>query len=270
MAALNTNTEHAFPTTEQGNPMKYGVFSAASLAICAALSACSTTSNDAAPSPQKIVITLVGDSTQTENQGYGLGFCANLTAEVECVNRAKGGASTKTYRRDGYWSKALSPKPDWMLIQFGHNDIQSSAHADRETDIKTEYPNNLRNYIKEARELGIHPILVTPISRRYFGPDGKIHSDLVEHSQIVRDIAKEQNVPMIDLQQLSITKLEQIGEDEGNKLGLTKVVDGKTVPDKTHFNKAGSYVFGRIAAEGMARAVPELARYVKPQAAQLP
>jgi lysophospholipase L1-like esterase len=157
-----------------------------------------------------------------------------------------------------------------MLIQFGHNDVQSSAHTDRETDIKTEYPANLRSYIARARELGIRPILVTPISRRYFGPDGKIHSDLIEHSEIVRAIAAEQHVPLIDLQQLSIDKLEQIGEVEGNKLGLTKVVDGKTVPDKTHFNKAGSYVFGRIAAEAMARAVPELAGHVKPQAAQLP
>jgi lysophospholipase L1-like esterase len=236
-------------------------------AISAALNACSSTPTLEAP--HKIAITLVGDSTQTDNQGYGLGFCANLTAEVECVNRAKSGASTKTYLREGYWSKAQSPKPDWMLIQFGHNDVQSAAHTNRETDVKTEYPANLRNYIANARALGIHPILVTPISRRYFGTDGKIHSDLVEHSDIVRAIAKEQNVPLIDLQQLSIDKLEQIGEVEGNKLGLTKVVDGQTVPDKTHFNTAGSYVFGRITVEAMARAVPELARYVKPQAAQL-
>ncbi|MEC5384369.1 rhamnogalacturonan acetylesterase [Uliginosibacterium sp. H3] len=234
-------------------------------AVGAALSACS--SSPGKETPHKPIITLVGDSTQTDNQGYGLGFCANLTREVECVNRAKGGASTKTYLRDGYWSKALSPKPDWMLIQFGHNDLQSAAHADRETDIKTEYPANLRNYIARAREQGIHPILVTPISRRYFGPDGKIHSDLTEHSEIVRRIAKEQNVPLIDLQQLSIDKLEQIGEEQGNTLGLTKIVDGKTVPDKTHFNTAGSYVFGRIAAEAMGRAVPELARYVRPEPA---
>ncbi|HSD38497.1 MAG TPA: rhamnogalacturonan acetylesterase [Rhodocyclaceae bacterium] len=249
--------------------MKYGWLPILALtAVGTALSACSSAPGK--ETPHRTIITLVGDSTQTTNQGYGLGFCANLTTEIECVNRAKSGASTKTYLREGYWNKALSPKPDWMLIQFGHNDVQSAAHTNRETDVKTEYPANLRNYIASAREQGIQPILVTPISRRYFGVDGKIHSDLVEHSDIVRAIAKEQNVPLIDLQQLSIDKLEQIGEAEGNKLGLTKVVDGQTVPDKTHFNTAGSLVFGRITVEAMARAVPELARYVKPQAAQQP
>ena len=43
-------------------------------------------------------IDLIGDSTQTNNAGYGRGFCANLTAQVDCVNMAKGGASTKTFR----------------------------------------------------------------------------------------------------------------------------------------------------------------------------
>lgn len=247
------------------NSKRVASFLIAPVLVSAGLAACSSTPP---ANTSRVVITLVGDSTQTEKQGYGVGFCANLTAEVECVNRAKGGASTKTYLRDGYWDKALSPKPDWMLIQFGHNDVQSPSHGDRETDLKTEYPANLRNYIAWAREKGIHPILVTPISRRYFGPDGKIHSDLVEHSAVVRAIAAEQHVPLIDLQQLSIAKLEQIGEAEGNKLGLTKVVKGETVPDKTHFNLAGSYVFGRITAEAMARAVPELARYVKPEAAK--
>jgi hypothetical protein len=41
-------------------------------------------------------IDLIGDSTQTENAGYGRGFCANLTDDVDCVNMAKGGASTRT------------------------------------------------------------------------------------------------------------------------------------------------------------------------------
>src|ERR1035437_10103916 len=69
-------------------------------------------------------IDLIGDSTQTDNAGYGRGFCANLTAQVDCMNLAKGGASTKTYREQGLWERALETRPDYMVIQFGHNDAE--------------------------------------------------------------------------------------------------------------------------------------------------
>src|ERR1700679_3558569 len=66
-------------------------------------------------------IDLIGDSTQTDNAGYGRGFCANLTAAVDCVNTARGGASTTSFRAQGLWEHSLQTKPDYMLIQFGHN-----------------------------------------------------------------------------------------------------------------------------------------------------
>jgi lysophospholipase L1-like esterase len=60
-------------------------------------------------------IDLIGDSTQTDNAGYGRGFCANLTAQVDCLNMAKGGASTGTYREQGLWDRALATKPDYIV-----------------------------------------------------------------------------------------------------------------------------------------------------------
>ena len=68
-------------------------------------------------------IDLIGDSTQTDHAGYGRGFCANLTVKVDCVNMARGGASTRSFRAQGIWDRALQTKPDYMLIQFGHNDV---------------------------------------------------------------------------------------------------------------------------------------------------
>lgn len=56
-------------------------------------------------------IDLIGDSTQTNNAGYGRGFCANLTPQVDCVNMAKGGASTKTFREQGLWREVSRPNP---------------------------------------------------------------------------------------------------------------------------------------------------------------
>lgn len=187
------------------------------------------------------------------------------------MNRAKGGASTKTYRRDGLWDAARSPKPDWMLIQFGHNDVQSAAHGDRETDLVTEYPANLRRYVEEARAAGIQPILVTPIARRYFQPDGKIVDDLPGHVAAMQKVAAEMHVPLVDLHQISQAYFEQLGETEAHKLGATKAgPNGTIVPDKTHFNLAGSYVLGRMVAEAMVASVPELKPYLKPTAAPRP
>src|SRR5258707_12647837 len=59
------------------------------------------------PPGTTIRIDLIGDSTQTNNAGYGRGFCANLTARVDCVNMARGGASTKTCREMGLWDRGL-------------------------------------------------------------------------------------------------------------------------------------------------------------------
>jgi lysophospholipase L1-like esterase len=218
-----------------------------------------------------IRIVLVGDSTQARNSGYGVGFCANLTEKVTCINDARGGASTKTYYQEGYWARALADKPEYMLIQFGHNDEESKAHLARETNLKTEYPANLKRYVQEARAHGITPILVTPLSRRYYEADGKIHSDLLAHAAAMKKVARKMHVPLIDLQSDSIAYLNTLTEAQGQALGNTKKdAEGKTVPDKTHLNYEGAYVFGRMVAVDMGKAVPALAPFVKPEAAQLP
>jgi lysophospholipase L1-like esterase len=216
------------------------------------------------------LIELIGDSTQTNNAGYGRGFCANLTALVDCVDMAHGGASTKTYRADGYWAKALATKPDYMLIQFSHNDMESADRLPRQTSI-AEYEQNLRQFVSEARAAGTHPILVTPLTRRYFGPDGKIHSDLLPHADTMKRVATSMKVPLIDLQSESITYFDKIGPSAGQALGITKKdTDGQTIPDKTHLNWQGSYVVGRMVAVDLGKTVPALARFVLPEPAELP
>jgi len=217
-----------------------------------------------------IRIDLVGDSTQTENAGYGRGYCANLTSQVDCLDMAKGGASTKTYRADGPWERALETRPDYMLIQFGHNDEVSPRHLPREVPLP-DYIANLSLFVTEARAAGIKPVLVTPLTRRFFGSDGKIHSDLTAYSNAMKGVAREMHVPLIDLQDMSIAYLDRVGEAAANKLAITKKDDnGKTVFDETHINLGGSYVFGRMVAVGMGKAVLALAQYVRPVPAQLP
>jgi lysophospholipase L1-like esterase len=215
-------------------------------------------------------IDLIGDSTQTENAGYGRGFCANLTVEADCLDMAKGGASTKTFREQGYWQRALATKPDYMVIQFGHNDMVTEEHLPRQVPLP-DYSENLKRFVREARAAGITPVLVTPLVRRFWGPDAKVHSNLTAYSNAMTDVAHEMNVPLIDLHDESIAYLDKVGEAEGNTLAITKKdASGKTVFDETHLDWKGSYVFGRMVTEGLGRAVPNLAKYVRPTPADLP
>jgi lysophospholipase L1-like esterase len=167
-------------------------------------------------------------------------------------------------------ANALATKPDYMLLQFGHNDQETKAHLERQVPI-AQYESNLRRYVDEARSAGIKPVLITPLTRRYYGEDGKIHSDLTLHAETMKRVAAEMKVPLIDLHVDSIAYLDKIGEAAGTKFGITKKDDaGKTIPDKTHLNWAGSYAFGRIVAVDMGKAVPELAKYVRSDEARLP
>ena len=216
-------------------------------------------------------IELIGDSTQTDNAGYGRGFCANFTAQVDCVNMARGGASTKTFRNDGIWDRALATKPDYMVIQFGHNDEVSATQPMPRQVPLPDYINNLKQFVREARAAGITAVLCTPLTRRYYGPDGKIHSDLTEYSEAMRGVAADMKAPLIDLQTESIAYLDKIDEATANKLAITKKDnDGKTIPDKTHLNWAGSYVFGRMVAVDLGKDIPTLKKYVLPEPAVLP
>lgn len=69
------------------------------------------------------------------------------------VNLARNGRSSKSFRDEGTWAKVLLEKPDYVLIQFGHND-QSGKGAERETDPATSYRANMEHFIKEVRAAG--------------------------------------------------------------------------------------------------------------------
>src|SRR5258708_33397502 len=151
----------------------------------------------AAGPPVKIV--LAGDSTVNDEGGWGVGFRAAFGPPVEVLNFARNGRSSKSFRDEGTWAKVLREKPNYVLIQFGHNDVPGKG-ADRETDSATTYRANLERYIEDARAAGATPVLVTSIVRRNFDAEGKIKRDsLTPYVAEVRKIAVEKNVPLIDL-----------------------------------------------------------------------
>ena len=61
---------------------------------------------DSDGAPVKIV--LAGDSTVNNGGGWGPGFCADLTPNVDCVNLARNGRSSKSYYDEGVWKDVLA------------------------------------------------------------------------------------------------------------------------------------------------------------------
>jgi lysophospholipase L1-like esterase len=149
-------------------PLLINLFAAISLVASALGIAptciCARADSDAAAAQATIRIVLAGDSTVTDEEGWGIGFKKCLGSDVECLNLAVGGRSSKSFIKEGLWKKCLDAKPDYVLIQFGHND-KPGAGAYRETDLPT-YRGFMTQYVDDARAAGIKPVLVTSLEQR--------------------------------------------------------------------------------------------------------
>jgi lysophospholipase L1-like esterase len=198
-------------------------------------------------------IALVGDSTVNDQGGWGPGFAASFTPDVKCLNFALNGRSSKSFRDEGHWAPVLAAKPDWVLIQFGHNDVPGKG-PERETDPQTTFRENMARYIDEARSAGASVVLVTSIVRRNFDSEGKIKRDsLVPYVNEVRQLAAEKKVPLIDLYTLTLEQAERLGPARTAELGTTGG-DGRL--DTTHLGPLGQKEIGAMAAREFTRLVP--------------
>ena len=211
------------------------------------------------PITWRIRIVLVGDSTVTDESGWGSGFKLRVADSADCINLARNGRSSKSFMAEGHWARALEARADYVLIQFGHNDMPGKG-PERETDPKTTYRAYLARYIDESRAAGATPIIVTSLTRRLFGPDGRIHSDLGDYVTAAKAVALEKGVALIDLHAKSIELLDRMGEGAAAAFNVAKA-DG--TPDTTHLSPRGSAAFGAIVADELLRLVPALAPYVK-------
>ena len=207
--------------------------------------------HDAVPAKPHII--LVGDSTVTDNAGWGLGFRQFLADGVALTNTARGGRSSMSFIKEGWWEKALALKGDYYLIQFGHND--EPGKPGRSTTME-EYRAYMKRYVDEVRAAEATPVLVTSLVRRQFeGGSDKIFSSLDTRAEIVRGIAKEKEVPLIELHDRSKELCEKLGR--GGCLAFSPKKEGGQY-DGTHLNGKGYVLFGRIVAEELGKAVPAL------------
>lgn len=203
-------------------------------------------------------IYLAGDSTvcdyppdQAPMTGWGQALKDFCKPGVKVVNLAAPGRSTKSFQAEGLWDKLLdSLQPgDFVFIQFGHNDQKKNVpelYAAAETD----YRENLKAFIADVRARKATPILCTPVSRRHFSSNGMFRPSLENYPDVVREVAREEKVPLIDLNEFT-EKLFRSEGPENSKKYLTILAPGeypgypKGAKDNTHFSYLGASTVAR-------------------------
>jgi lysophospholipase L1-like esterase len=256
------------------------------LAFVAALAigVCAVARAEARPAGVRIV--LVGDSTTAPETGWGDAFCA-LAAKVTCLNMAKGGRSSKSYRAEGAWAKVqavLAQKGPWrrtyVFIQFGHND--QPGKAERSSDLATEFIPNLNAYVADVRAAGATPVLISPLSRRQF-KGGLLQDDLSPWAGAARRAARETHSTLLDLAGDSAFAMQTLGPVKAMDFAMappppdvaaaaatgTTIEAPKLPPeeaikhhyfDYTHLGPKGAEFFSMMVRDEARAALPELAK----------
>jgi lysophospholipase L1-like esterase len=213
------------------------------------------------PAPTARIV-IASDSTAAEygpdrypQMGWGMVLKCSLDPDVDVVNLARGGRSTKTFIEEGLWDALLAQlRPgDTVLIQFGHNDADRVKIV-RFTDPQGAYTDNLARFVADVRAAGGQPVLVTPIAKHLF-VDGRIQDAHGPYAEAVRAVARATGAPLIDLDADSMAALQARGEAASRKLYLLYTPQDhiprypEGISDTTHINEAGA----RLAASLVAR-----------------
>lgn len=179
------------------------------------------------------------------------------TDSVIVDDRARGGRSTRTFFQEGRWRSVYEnlKEDDLVLMQFGHND---GAENKTERYVNIEgYKEFLRLYVSQARQKGAHPIILTPVARNYPWEDGHLQNVHGEYDQAAKDVAKELDVMLIDLNQMSMDYFSEKGKEYVTKNYFMNLPAGKyeAYPegqdDNTHFQPAGAKAVAQLVFDGM-------------------
>jgi len=208
-----------------------------------------------------VVLAIIGDSTVCDypltnvNRGWGMYIQDYFRDSARVINLARSGRSSKSFIADGLWQNTLDAKPDFILIQFGHNDSHGRTEP-KATDAATDFRDFLRRYIRESRSIGATPILVTPMHRRTFTQDGNLSDNLKPYADAMKAVAAETKVAVIDLYGKSGELFQRLG-DVGSR-ALANRAD-----DRTHFNERGAKAMADLVMQALLEVEPALKAYSK-------
>jgi lysophospholipase L1-like esterase len=194
----------------------------------------------------------IGDSTVARNNihsypqtGMSQALSLYLKESVTVRSYAKNGRSTKSFLDEGRFGpvEAAMEPGDFLFIQFGHNDEKDDPA--RHTDPETTFRENLKLFIRTARERGAKPVLLTPIARRLFDEAGNFRpGSHGAYPDAMRALAIDEDVPLIDLTEMTERFLPQLGDEPSKPLFMWP-------KDNTHLKPEGAVKMAGFVAEGL-------------------
>ena len=194
-----------------------------------------------------VTLFIAGDSTVTDQEkepynSWGQMLPRWFKAGVAVANYAESGESIRSSLGAHRFDKifALLRPGDWLFIQFGHNDMKEKGEG---VGAFTTYKADLERIIARAQERGGKVVLLTSMNRRNFDDAGHVYSTLKDYPDAVRAVAKEKNLPLIDLNAMSKPLYEAWGPEK-SKLAFAP-------GDNTHHNDYGSYELARCVVESI-------------------
>ncbi len=241
---------------------------------------------------QKPRVFLCGDSTGKNKDkeldgmwGWGSqGYTIFDESKCTFINAARAGRSLRTYHLEGLWHEVYTVlRPgDYVLIQFGHNDIgpinnkkergeiacaKDTSHVYRmestgKYKVIYSFGWYLRKMIDDCKEKGAIPIILsfTPRNSWHEG-DGKVHGNFypvkekLNREYIERrndnyipqwcsEIAKETNVEFVDVLNITADWMDKY-------CGMAAVAVGYYNHDHTHCSLKGARVNAGSVAKGL-------------------
>lgn len=186
--------------------------------------------------------------------------------QIAFANYAESGLTAKSFIGDRRLEKIMTQiKPgDYLVFEFGHND-QKEKFAGNGAYYSFSY--YLKQFIDKARSKGAIPILVTPTCRRRF-EKGKVKNTHGLYPLAVRDIASREQLPLIDLQEMTMTMVNAAGEKESKSMYVhypmgTFECQTKELADNTHFSTFGAYEVAKCVVEGIKRLDLPIVKYIR-------
>jgi lysophospholipase L1-like esterase len=222
-----------------------------------------------APAPNARTVFLAGDSTVTDGRdepwaAWGQMLPRFFKPGVAVANYAESGLTLGSFKAQRRLEKILSvlKTGDYVFIQFGHNDQKDKFEG---AGPFTSYKSNIKEFVAKVREKGGLPVIVTPMERRRWSPEGKPQQTLAEFARAARQAGKEEAVPVIDLHAMSLKLYEALGPEGSKKAFVFHAANTfpgqeKALADNTHFGNYGAYELARSVVEGIKTDVPALAK----------
>lgn len=219
-----------------------------------------------------VTVFLAGNSTVVDQDdepwaSWGQMFPRFFKPGVAIANHAESGLTLGSFLGSHRLQKVLSiMKPgDYLFIEFGHNDQKEKGPNDGPYK---SYTDRLHQFIRETKAKGGIPVVVTSTSRRAFDSStGKTVNTLGDYPAAARKVASEESVALIDLNAMTATLYDALGEEPSKKAFVhypanTWPGQDKALADNTHFNSYGAYEISKCIVEGVKQNNLGIARYL--------